>query len=117
MAPRKTAVFYLKTILAILCITIISGYALYRSEALRQGPQLTLDSPTDGALFDTSEVIISGTAKNIAFISLNDRQIFTDEAGHFKEKLLLPYGYTILTVEAKDKFGKTVTKKVEVVYK
>lgn len=117
MSSRKTAAFYLKTLIILLFIAIISGYALYRSEALRKGPQLTLDSPKDGELFSTSQAIISGTAKNIAFISLNDRQIFTDETGRFKEKLLLPYGYTILKIEAKDKFGKTVVKQVEVVYK
>lgn len=117
MASRKTAAFYLKTLIIILCILVISGYALYRSRALREGPNITLDSPKDGELFNTSEVYISGIAKNIAFISLNDRQIFTDETGRFSEKLLLPYGYTILTLEAKDKFGKMVIKKVEVVYK
>ncbi|MEN9614101.1 MAG: hypothetical protein RLZZ347_408 [Candidatus Parcubacteria bacterium] len=117
MSSRKTAAFYLKSLIILLFVVVISGYALYRSQALRQGPELTLDSPKDGQLFSTSDVEISGTAKNIAFISLNDRQIFTDETGHFSEKLLLPYGYTILKVEAKDKFGKTVVKKVEVVYK
>lgn len=39
-------------------------------------------------------------------MSLNDRQIFPDESGSFAETLVLPNGYTIMSLKAEDKFGK-----------
>ena len=48
---------------------------------------------------------------------MNDRQMFTDEEGEFSEKLLLSYGYNIITVKAKDRFGRETKKTLELIYK
>jgi hypothetical protein len=47
---------------------------------------------------------------------LNDRQIFVDKDGTFNEELLLSPGYNVWTIQAKDKFGRIVTKKIELVF-
>jgi hypothetical protein len=60
---------------------------------------------------------VVGEAKNVSYLSLNGRQIFTDESGTFSEKLLLPYGYTIMTLKARDRFGRSRTYTLELVYK
>ncbi|MFA6536680.1 MAG: hypothetical protein WC250_01475 [Candidatus Paceibacterota bacterium] len=114
--PRKAA-FYLRTALITIFVLFIAGYAFYQSKNLREGPLLMVDTPLNGSLATTSLITIAGTAKNITAISLNGRAIYVDETGHFDEKLLLSYGYNIITLSAKDKFGRSVSKKLELVYK
>jgi hypothetical protein len=60
-------------------------------------------------------VVISGTAKNAAWISLNDQQIFTTEKGSWSEKLILAEGLSIMTVRVRDRFGREAVKSVRVV--
>ncbi len=85
---------------------IIGGYAIYQASKLIEGPRLTITTPKNGQTVHDSLLGIEGVAKNINTISLNDRPIFIDEAGNFKEKLLLFPGYNIMKIEAGDKFGK-----------
>jgi hypothetical protein len=95
----------------------IIGYALFQTRNLIQGPIIKIHSPVNGSSLTKSFVEIEGAAKNISYINLNDRQIFTDESGAFSERLLLSYGYNIITLRARDKFGREVEKTLELVYK
>ncbi len=104
-----------KTLLIILIACGIAAYSLYQAKNIIRGPQITIDSPQNGSSVDTPEVIIKGNAKNISYISLNDRQIFVDKDGAFTEELLLASGYNKWKVEAKDKFGGIVSKRIEIV--
>jgi hypothetical protein len=100
--------------IVLIAIAII-GYAFFQSRNLINGPQIILKSPAIGATVKDPLVAIEGSVKNISFITLNDRQIFVDNAGHFKEELLLSPGYNVWEIEAKDKFGRIVSKKIELV--
>lgn len=113
----RGAQFYVR-VGAITCV--VAGIALYsylRAENLIRGPVLDVTTPEHGATVTESLIEVAGTARNITRISLNDRDIFVDESGAFREKLLLPYGYTILTVKAEDRFGRKAEKSIELVYK
>jgi len=81
------------------------------------GPTITISSPTNGESVGNSLIELKGTAKNISYISVNDRRIFTDEEGVFKEKLLLYPGYNIISVKAEDRFDRNIEKTLELVYK
>ncbi|MES2437304.1 MAG: hypothetical protein V4519_04840 [Patescibacteria group bacterium] len=105
----------IKIIVIILIIVGIGGYSLYQAKNLISGPKISLAWPQNGATLDNPAVAIKGMAKNIAYISLNDRQIFVDKDGNFNEELLLAPGYNIWKLEAKDKFGRNVVKKIELV--
>jgi len=110
-----------KLIIGISTIAVIAVglivYAYFQSREYLQGPLLTIDEPLNGSLSTTSLIALKGTARNVAFLTLNGRQIFTDELGRFEESLLLSEGYSIMTLEAKDRFGHTETKRLELVYK
>lgn len=84
--------------------SVIYGYI--QSRKLIYGPSITITSPVNGSNLENQIVTISGKTKNIAVMSLNDRQIFPDESGNFTETLVLPNGYTIMSLKAEDKFGK-----------
>ena len=92
-------------------------YAYFQSREYLRGPVLTITEPINGSLSTTSLVVAKGSARNASFLTLNGRPIFTDEQGYFHESLLLEEGYSIMTFEAKDRFGHSVEKRLELVYK
>lgn len=103
--------------LSVVLIALIAVYTYTKSNDFLEGPTLVIESPQDGSTLSESYVLIRGTAKNIATISINDRPIFVDESGYFREGLLLAQGYNIITVKISDRFDRTVVQKLELVYK
>jgi len=108
MAPSR--------ILALLFVTLLLGYALFQGRHLIAGPQIIIDSPKDNATLHESFKAIEGRGRNVTHITLNDRPIFMDEKGYFKESLLLAPGYNIITVKASDRFGRETREVLELVY-
>jgi len=88
-------------------VIALLGYAIFEARYLILGPKITTISPSQGFMSDIAPFFVEGRAQNIVRISLNDRPIFVDEEGHFKEKLLLQKGYTIMTLRAEDRFGRS----------
>ena len=117
MATRRDIKRLLKIFIILVAVFTLLVYAGFRAKNLFLGPQLNILSPTDGQVVEQSLVEIVGTAKNISFLKLNDNKIFTDEKGVFKEKLLLSYGYNIISVEVEDRFGRVVKKTIRLIYK
>lgn len=107
---------HLKAVVIIGLSLVIGGYAFMASKSLIEGPTIDIESPENGEATTTSFISISGRVKNIAFISLNDRQIFVDEDGNLYEQLLLAKGYNILSLKGKDKFGTETIKRLELIY-
>jgi len=105
-------------IIAIVFVVIGLGtYAYLQSREYLLGPILIIEEPLNGSMSTTSRVSVRGLAHNVSFLTLNGRPIFTDELGRFNESLLLQEGYSIMTLEAKDRFGHVVEKRLELVYK
>jgi hypothetical protein len=103
------------TALFIACIVLgIGGYGLFEARRLIEGPIITIESPRDGSATSSIGVIVSGTALNISFLTINDKPSYTDKAGHFTELLSIPPGFTVLTVRAVDRFGRRATKTVSI---
>lgn len=117
MTDRHKTRRYIKIIITILIVVVFIGYTIYEIQKVVLGPQIEVLSPKNGSLVSNSFIEISGIAKNIKEISLNDRKIYTDEEGNFKENLLLAYGYNALVLKASDKFNRKTEKIIEVVYK
>ena len=105
----------LHTIVIILTIVFIVGYTFFQARKIVSGPKIIIERPINGEVVYDNPIEIIGKARNINSISMNDRPIFIDEAGVFKEKLLLYLGYNIVEVYAKDRFGKETTERLEIV--
>lgn len=102
--------------LAILAgILLILLYIMYQARFLTEGPVITLknEPPTTAA---SSTVLITGTAQNIVSLSLNGRTIYTTDEGVFSETLTLPLGYTVVTIEGVDRYGKRARIERSIVY-
>ncbi len=99
---KKNIIFFC----AIVIVGATLGYVYYQARTLIAGPVIVVEAPENFASVEKPLVEIRGTAENISFLTLNDRQIFVDEEGIFLEHLILPKGYSIIKIEAKDKFGR-----------
>ena len=114
---ERNAKFIVGLCIFVLAAGAIGIYSYLQSREFLNGPQVAIIEPPDGSVFSEALVTISGSAQNVAHISLNGSPIFIDSAGLFSEKLLLLPGYNILTVSAEDRCGKKVEKALELVYK
>lgn len=81
-------------------------YILFQARFIIEGPEIALTSEHLTTYTDRM-VMLEGTVHNIVRMSLNGRQIYTDENGNFKEALVLENGYTIATLHAEDRYGRT----------
>jgi hypothetical protein len=117
MTDRNTTKKFLKIAIISIILLCLLGYIAYEIQKLFLGPRIEVLSPINGSLVSNSLTEIVGTARNIRDISLNDRKIYIDEQGNFKEQLLLSYGYNSIVIKATDKFGRNTEKIIEVIYK
>ncbi len=93
-------------VLIMLAVMLIIAYVMYQARFLLEGPKLYLIDEPDNVQ-NSQIVYLRGKASNISTIRLNGRQIFTDRTGYFDEALLLENGYTIATIQATDRYGRT----------
>ena len=114
---RTTGSDYLKRFLIIFFSVFIVGYFIFNFRIFIAGPDVIITHPQNGAVLEKDLIEVLGKATNINYISINDRAIFIDENGNFKELLLLSSGYNIIVIKAKDKFEREISKKIEVTFK
>ena len=112
----KKPIKFIKLILLLIAFLLILFYAYYQTKGYLKGPILELTEPADGATLFQSAVTVKGFAKNIAYLSLNGRQIFTDPTGQFSEKILLNEGFNLVEITTKDKYERKNKKKLRLVY-
>jgi len=114
---RRNGSDYAKIFFIAIFSVFIVGYFIFNFRIFIAGPSIVVTSPQNGEETDKDLVEITGKAQNTNFISLNDRPIFVDNEGNFKEFLLLSAGYNIIVIKAQDKFEREVSKNIEVILK
>ncbi len=114
---NRNAISLLRTGLIILLAVTVVGYSLFQAQKLIRGPIIDIYTPENGATYNQTLIQIEGRARNIAYLNLNDRPIFTDKNGYFSEKLLLSTGYNIIKLDARDKFKNYTEKRLEIILK
>ena len=102
--------------LILILIIIIVGYALFNSRIFIKGPQLIIESPTDGQSLSERKITLTGKTINTSFISVNDRAILIDEQGNFDVPIIMQSDYNQIVIKAHDKFNRQVTKTLRLVY-
>lgn len=81
-------------------------YVLFQARFFIVGPTLTILEPTT-TRYATSTLMVRGSVTHAVEIAVNDFPIDTDRAGNFSYELVIPEGYSILTVTARDRYGRT----------
>ena len=109
----------LGTCLKFMCIAgltaLIVWYVHFQARNFLEGPMVSL-TDTHTVLHHDKLIPLSGTAHNIVKLTLNGQEIHTNEAGSFSHTLVLEDGYTIMTLRAQDRFGRTTSLMREYVY-
>lgn len=119
MSPIRINTFDARSFLAVVLGVIVVGglvvYFAFQARFLLLGPQIML-ADTLPVVHSTPTVWLEGSVANIVSLTINGRQIFTDPRGYFREAVVLENGYTVATVAARDRYGRTTTVRREFVY-
>ncbi len=106
---------YIRFVVTFTLIGFILWYVHFQARNFLQGPAIVLND-TGSAIHHERIVSLAGNTRNIVKLTLNGREIHTDESGVFAQELVLEDGYTIMTLSAHDRFGRSTSLTKEYVY-
>lgn len=109
--------FLVKAFVAIGIVCAVGFYFFHQSKAYIIGPQINVVTPLNGETLEHSYVLVKGKVENVSNLSVSGHPVLADNFGNFETGLLLAKGYNIIQISAKDKFGRTENKKLEVAVK
>ncbi len=93
---------------------IVAAYAYYEARGLLYGP--VIDTASEVTVSHDRFIAIRGSAERIAELSMNGKPLAVTEEGMFEEPYLLAEGYNRIVLRARDKYGRTREKIIEVIY-
>lgn len=102
----------LKLSLYILSIISILSFAIFAFRGIIFPPVVTLLTIQDGMRVPAGIVQIDGTTKRVESLFVQGRQITRSPQGNFSVEVAVFAPYTIIEVEAKDRFNKTIHKTI-----
>ena len=105
----------LRIVSLVVLLFIVAWYVHFQARNFLGGPVISLDDMS-GIIHHEQTILLTGNARNIVKLSLNGREIHTDEQGAFRQTLVLERGYTVMTLSAQDRFGRITTVSREYVY-
>jgi hypothetical protein len=104
-----------KVIIGIFFLIVII-YAYFEARGLLFGPTIDISSD-EHAVVDMPYILIQGQATHIASLLVDGEPIQVTQDGMFKEPYVLAPGANRIVFDAKDKYGHTTEKVVEIVYR
>lgn len=109
---KKNIPFWFSLIMFILLFVLIGFIAFRNMREVFGG--VKIDARVEQAENLNNNIFnLNGNAKHATFISINGREIFIQKNGDFKEKIAMPEGYSVVTIFARNKFGKDQEKTLE----
>jgi hypothetical protein len=110
--PLRTLIkYWLISIVVLLTI----GFVVFQARFLITGPQIVIRDLPPGP-YNARQITLTGDAYNISRLWLNDRAIYTDAKGRFEEAIVLENGYTVATLRAEDRYGRTTSVSTALVF-
>lgn len=94
--------------LIFICLLLAAVYISYQARFLIIGPRITLTTEVP-MLQNSRQITLTGQAENISRLWLNGRSIFTNRNGQFTAAVILENGYTVTTLVAEDRYGRSTT--------
>lgn len=94
-------------------ILIIGVFSYWKVDFLLKGVDI---KTTIVGNKNSSIIQIKGNAKNSVYLSLDGREIFINKAGDFSENVALLPGLSIVSLKAKDRFGKITKKEFKIIF-
>lgn len=111
MSPIKSQSFVLQKMFRLVLIATVLlsavGYFGWQARYLIIGPEVALVDELKTVQNDRV-VTLTGEAKNVTALYLNGRAITTDQSGVFSESIVLENGYSTVSIDATDRYGRQV---------
>lgn len=95
----------LTKIVIFLAVLAVASYAGLKIYSLFSGPKIEIYYPKNGEVVD-SVFTITGRVQRADKIYLFDREIWTDQDGYFKEKMVSSNNYTDIIIKASNRWSK-----------
>ena len=90
-----------------LAVVLVVSYFVFQISRLIEPPTLSIKSPQEAAVYLSEEILVEGEVSDPeSSLTLNGKVLYSDEAGRFKEKIVLSQGVHVIEVDASNKFGK-----------
>ncbi len=105
----------IKIFLLIILLTVTIFYGLSRAYPLVSGVKVNIKEPYDGQIVSSTTFQIKGQVFRAKEIKIQGSPINIDTDGNFDETLTSSYPYTLIIVEASDKYNNKVTKVLRVI--
>ncbi len=77
---------------------------------------LNINTPTDGEIVKSSNIIVTGATAPNAEVNINDRQVTADTKGNFSAAITLDEGENTIVVTTNDNIGNFSEKEMTVTY-
>ena len=101
----------------LLLFVVIVGYGMWISRDLLFGIKISVAGISDGMSVSSPLIDLSGTARRATGVTVDGDPVSIDQNGAWQDTLALVPGYSIVTIGATDKFGRTKTVMYRVYYK
>jgi hypothetical protein len=101
------------TLLTWFSLTIF-GYGIYKALPIILGPKIEISSPQNGQVVNGTSISVRGTVYRTKALYINNIPTAFTESGSFETRLAIYPGSNILIIQALDKFGRSVSKTVNI---
>ena len=103
MLKIKSDRFPTPRILGVLAAVIVIAYSAYAAYPYLRGPILVVNQPSFG-----TTTTITGHTIRVSALAVDGLPVPLDEEGSFTVERAYPPGYTVVTVRAVDRFGRSI---------
>ena len=100
-----------------LCIvTVLGFYFMHQINSFNSKPYLFVDNPVADGVVKEKDLWVSGKTEDDAILKINGQEISVNAEGNFSQKIALAEGGNLLVVEAKNRFNRTDSREINIVY-
>jgi hypothetical protein len=102
------------TVILVIFFVVVVVYGYWEARGIVIGPVISI--PTEVTEVHESPITLEGNATRITSLAINGHTVPVTENGSFSEEFLPQVGYNRVTFEARDKYGTTRTRIMEILY-
>lgn len=99
-------------VITVLTFSII-GFGIFAFRGIIFAPVITVLTVQDGMHVPSGVIEVSGTTKRVESLFIQGKQIVRSPQGTFSVEVAVFAPYTIIELEAKDRFNKTIQKQIQ----
>lgn len=101
---------------AAISLVVLGGFLFLYKEIGRFAavPRLAITEPLGDEAIEGNSIEVIGFTDQDAKLTINDQSILVNDSGEFRESILLQEGLNAITISATNRFGKNVSKKINI---